>query len=65
MKQNFGQSWCSFGTGSLGSRTGPHADRPADKGSFAEANMAVVDREVPHAACVGPPSGDAPWEKRF
>lgn len=39
-------------------RTGSHADRPADQDSFAEAHLAVVDGQVPHAAHIGLPGGD-------
>lgn len=46
-------------TGPLGSWTGAHTDGPADQGSFAEGHLALVHRQVPHTACVGPPSGNA------
>lgn len=45
--------------------TGSNADRSADQNSFAEAHSAVIDGQVPHAAHVGLPGGDALWEEKI
>ena len=45
--------------------TGSNADRSTDQNSFAEAHSAVTDGQVPHAAHVGLPGGDALWEEQI
>ena len=45
--------------------TGSNADSSTDQNSFVKAHLAVIDGQVPHAAHVALPGGDALWQERI